>query len=104
MLLSRMPRCVLPIVMVIVTVVAASACTKKAPPRPPADTASSAPAKPADDRRPADPADADAWPAGIDLGKLDAFKRKVFDQVVDREPSACGKGHSLLHSVKRDST
>jgi thiol-disulfide isomerase/thioredoxin len=43
-------------------------------------------------------------PAGIDLGKLDAFKRKAFDQVVNREPSACGKGHSLLHSVKHDST
>ena len=43
-----------------------------------------------------------ALPAGIDLGKLDEFKRKIFDQVVGREPSACGKGHSLLHSVKND--
>ncbi len=87
----------------IVIVAAASACTKKAPPSQPANTASSALAKPTDDQRPAGPADDDAWPAGIDLGKLDAFKHKVFDQVVNREPSACGKGHSLLHSVKRDS-
>jgi protein-disulfide isomerase len=41
-------------------------------------------------------------PAGIDVGKLDAPQRKVFDQVVGREPSACGKGHSLLHSVQHD--
>jgi predicted DsbA family dithiol-disulfide isomerase len=39
---------------------------------------------------------------GIDLGKLDEAKRKVFDQVVNKEPSACGKGHSLLHSVEHD--
>jgi predicted DsbA family dithiol-disulfide isomerase len=47
---------------------------------------------------------ADSLPAGIELGKLDEFKRKVFDQVVNREPSACGKGHSLLYSVKHDSS
>jgi hypothetical protein len=45
----------------------------------------------------------DSLPAGIELGKLDELKRKVFDQVVNREPSACGKGHSLIHSVKHDS-
>jgi protein-disulfide isomerase len=88
----------LPLVMVII--VAASACTKKAPPSPPATTASPAAAKSTDDKL---PADENAWPAGINPGKLDAFKRKVFDQVVNREPSACGKGHSLLHSVKHDS-
>jgi hypothetical protein len=98
--LSRLPRGFLPIVMVVAIVVSASACAKKAPPSPPATTASSAVAKPADDNR---SADGDALPAGIDLGKLDAFKRKVFDQVVEREASACGKGHSLLHSVKHDS-
>lgn len=41
--------------------------------------------------------------ASTELAKLDAFKRKVFDQVVNREPSACGKGHSLLYSVEHDS-
>jgi thiol-disulfide isomerase/thioredoxin len=57
-----------------------------------------------DDKRTVDRvADDDGWPAGIDLGKLDDSKRKVFDQVVNREASACGKGHSLLYSVKRDS-
>jgi protein-disulfide isomerase len=44
----------------------------------------------------------DSLPPGIDLGKLDGPKRKVFDEVVGREPSACGKGHSLLYSVKND--
>jgi predicted DsbA family dithiol-disulfide isomerase len=78
----------------------ASACTKKASPGPSPIAASSAVAKSADDKR---PADAEGWPAGIDLGRLDAFKRKVFDLVVNREPSACGKGHSLLHSVRHDS-
>jgi 2-hydroxychromene-2-carboxylate isomerase len=42
-------------------------------------------------------------PPGIDLGKLDEFERKVFYRVINREPSACGKGHSLIHSVKNDS-
>ena len=67
---------------------------------PPANTAATSAAKPADDPRPAGD---EAWPAGIGLGKLDAFKRKVFDQVVNHEASACGKGHSLLHSVQHDS-
>jgi thiol-disulfide isomerase/thioredoxin len=43
-------------------------------------------------------------PPGIDLGKLDDFERKVFFRVVNREPSACGKGHSLIYSVKHDSS
>jgi len=85
--------------MVVAIGVSASACRKKAPLPPPATTVSSAVAKPADDKRSDDD---DAWPAGIDPSKLDAFKRKVFDQVVDHEASACGKGHSLLHSAKRD--
>ena len=99
MLLSHMPRGFLPLLMVVI-MVAASACTKKAPPSPPATAAPPAMAKSADDKL---PADENAWPAGIDPSKLDAFKRKVFDHVVNHEPSACGKGHSLLHSVKRDS-
>jgi protein-disulfide isomerase len=45
-----------------------------------------------------------AIPAGIPIDKLDETKRKVFDQIVNREPSACGKGHSLLDSVKNDSS
>ena len=89
-----MSRNSLPVVLVVAIVLSASACTKKAPPSPPATTTASAVAKPADDG---------AWPAGIDPGKLDQFKRKIFDQVVNHEPSACGKGHSLLYSVKRDS-
>jgi thiol-disulfide isomerase/thioredoxin len=41
-------------------------------------------------------------PPGIDISKLGDFERKVFFRVVNREPSACGKGHSLLHSAKLD--
>ncbi len=41
-------------------------------------------------------------PPGVNIGKLDDFERKVFFRVVNREPSACGKGHSLLHSAKKD--
>lgn len=98
--LSRVLRGSLPIVMVVFIGVLASACTKRVPPAPPATAAPPAAAKPVDDKPSAND---DAWPAGIDPGKLDTFKRKVFDQVVNREPSACGKGHSLLYSVKRDS-
>jgi glutaredoxin len=45
----------------------------------------------------------ESLPAGIELGKLNELERKLFDQVIDREPSACGKGHSLRHSVAHDS-
>jgi protein-disulfide isomerase len=41
-------------------------------------------------------------PPGIDLSQLDDFERKVFFRVVNKEPSACGKAHSLLYSVKND--
>ena len=86
--------------MVVVIGVSAGACRKKVPTSQPASAATPAAAKQSDGKRSA--AD-DGWPAGIDLGKLDEFKRKVFDQVVNREASACGKGHSLIHSIKHDS-
>ena len=41
-------------------------------------------------------------PPGVDLSKLDEYERKVFFRVVNREPSTCGKGHSLIYSVKHD--
>jgi protein-disulfide isomerase len=41
-------------------------------------------------------------PPGVDIGKLDDHARKVFFRVVNREPSSCGKGHSLIYSVKHD--
>jgi len=78
----------------VVIALAASTCTKKAPPSQAANTAVAAIAQPASD---------DLWPAGIVPSKLDGFKRKVFDQVVNREASACGKGHSLRQSLKQDS-
>jgi glutaredoxin len=83
--------------------VVASACSKKAPPPPSTSTISAPAASPAPEKRENSSAAGDALPAGIDLAKLDEFKRKVFDQVVNRQPSACGKGHSLLHSVAHDS-
>lgn len=43
-----------------------------------------------------------AAPPGVDLSKLDDYARKVFFRVVNREPSSCGKGHSLIYSVKHD--
>jgi predicted DsbA family dithiol-disulfide isomerase len=41
-------------------------------------------------------------PPGMDVGKLDEFEKKIFFRIVQREPSACGKGHSLLFSAKND--
>jgi thiol-disulfide isomerase/thioredoxin len=70
----------------------AGACTKKAA-QPSASEA-------APGSRPSVPSGASA--ANVDLSKLSDSQRKVYDQVVNREPSACGKGHSLLHSLKND--
>lgn len=81
--------------------VVASACSKKASQFPPGPT-HAAPAAVTGKAGNPSPA-ADSLPAGIEIGKLDDFKRKVFDQVVNREPSACGKGHSLLYSLQHDS-
>jgi protein-disulfide isomerase len=36
------------------------------------------------------------------MSALDEFERKVFFRVVNREPSACGKPHSLLTSARTD--
>jgi protein-disulfide isomerase len=41
-------------------------------------------------------------PPGIDLSSLDEFERKVFFRVLNKEPSACGKAHSLMFSLKND--
>ncbi len=41
-------------------------------------------------------------PPGVDLSKLDEFERKVFFRVINKEPSACGKAHSLSVSLKTD--
>jgi glutaredoxin len=99
-------------VLVIGALVVAGACSKKAAqptsaPSTPAATTAAGPAAVSDPAgKPA--AKPEAVPREVDLGKLiaklDEFKRKVFDQVVNREPSACGKGHSLLHSVKNDTS
>jgi thiol-disulfide isomerase/thioredoxin len=99
-------RSVLVIVLLIGVLVVAGACSKKAS-QSQATSANSAPAASSAaiaDKASNPSAGGDSLPAGIDLGRLDEPKRKVFDQVVNREPSACGKGHSLLYSVKHDSS
>ena len=91
-------------ILVIAALAAVGACSKKGSktgsPARPASASSAA----TGDKGSGASMEGDSLPAGIDLGKLDEFKRKVFDQVVNREPSACGKGHSLLYSVKHDSS
>jgi 2-hydroxychromene-2-carboxylate isomerase len=78
----------------------AMGCTKGSSPKRPTPASSTpAAAKPSTPDR---PPQGDSSLAGIELGKLDPAERKVFDQVVAREASACGKGHSLLHSVTQD--
>jgi protein-disulfide isomerase len=47
-------------------------------------------------------ADDNTPPPGIDLSSLDEFERKVFFRVLNKEPSACGKAHSLIFSLKND--
>jgi 2-hydroxychromene-2-carboxylate isomerase len=61
-----------------------------------------APASPAPDKAAAPSGDKDELPPGIDLAGFSDFDRKVFVRIVNREASACGKGHSLLHSAKHD--
>jgi protein-disulfide isomerase len=91
-------------VLLIGVLVVAGACLKKTSRPQPTSAKSGTAARPAAvTDKVSKPAD-DSLPARIDVGKLDEFKRKVFDQVVGREPSACGKGHSLLHSAKHDSS
>src|SRR3954447_10987538 len=48
------------------------------------------------------PAEDNTPPPGIDLSPLDEFERKVFFRVLNKEPSACGKAHSLMFSLKND--
>jgi protein-disulfide isomerase len=78
-------------VLIVTLLAATGGCNKKV--SPPASASASAPQAPSASA---------SQPADIGLDKLDEFKRKVFDQVANREPSACGKGHSLLHSLKND--
>jgi len=93
-------------ILMVGVLVAASGCTKKASkPQPtPAKSAPAASPAPGADKVGKPSAEGESPPAGIDLGKLDASERKVFDQVVNHESSACGKGHSLLYSANHDSS
>jgi protein-disulfide isomerase len=60
--------------------------------------------EPRPEKGPSPSADDHTAPPGIDISKLDEFERKVFFRVVNRESSACGKGHSLIYSAKHDNT
>jgi protein-disulfide isomerase len=76
-----------------------AACSKNSPD---ARAATSAPTvQPAAAPAPSAAAD-NTPPPGIDLSPLDEFERKVFFRVVNKEPSACGKAHSLIASLKND--
>jgi thiol-disulfide isomerase/thioredoxin len=59
-------------------------------------------AQPRADKGAAPSAEDSTPPPGIDISKLDDFERKVFFRVVNHESSACGKGHSLIYSAKKD--
>jgi len=93
-------------VLVIGAVFFAGACSKKAAQTHPTSAGSARATSPAAgaDQGSKPSTESAPLPAPFDLGKLDAFKRKVYDQVVNREPSACGKGHSLLYSVEHDNS
>ena len=41
-------------------------------------------------------------PAGLSVSELGKFETKVFFRVLNNEPSACGKAHSLLTSLQKD--
>ena len=85
-------------ILLVATLAITGACSKKPTSAQPASALSAAVAGKVGNLAP----ERDSLPAGIDLGKLDEHQRKVFDQAVNREPSACGKGHSLLYSVNND--
>lgn len=77
----------------------AGGCAKS----PPAAVADPAPAaQPGATARPQGAGSDETPPPGVDISKLDDLGKKVFFRVVNREPSACGKAHSLIHSVKND--
>ncbi len=71
----------------------AAPTTAAAPAATAAAGATAAPAAPTEDSTP---------PPGVDMSKLDEFERKVFFRIVNKEPSACGKAHSLIFSAKND--
>jgi hypothetical protein len=89
-------------ILVIAVLVLAGACKKSASQAHPPTNSNSTPVAAAKKGN-SPSAEGGSLPSGIDLSKLDKAQREVFDQVVNREASACGKGHSLLHSVKHDS-
>jgi protein-disulfide isomerase len=87
----------LPLLVLAACALPLGAC-KKTPPE-----VQSAPANPTAQPRPENAPSGDTTPPpGVDMSQLDEFERKVFFRIVNKEPSACGKAHSLLQSVKTD--
>jgi len=88
------------VVLILGALAVTTSCSRKT--SQPQSAASVPAATPAADKAARPSAAGDSLPTSIDLSKLDEVKRKVFDQEVGRQPSACGKGHSLLYSVEHD--
>jgi protein-disulfide isomerase len=84
-----------------VLLLASGACAKTSPEVQTANAASGAASASKPGGQPNEGEDTTP-PAGVDLTKLDEFERKVFFRVINKEASACGKGHSLAHSLKHD--
>ena len=82
--------------LLLASAIASAACAKKPAPAP----AEHAPSSDAGAAAGASTAPKDTSLHGIALGGLEEGKRNLFFRVVGREPSACGEGHSLLHSVE----
>jgi protein-disulfide isomerase len=83
--------------------VALGACSKNKPEMIQGAMAAPAPTAPAPGKgAPAATDNDETPPTGIDVGKFDDYQRKVFFRVANRESSVCGKGHSLIYSVKHD--
>lgn len=92
----------LPSTLALASALVAGACSKNSTD---VQTAQASPtsAQPVADKGEKKEAPADTTPpAGVDLAKLDDFQKRVFFRIVNKEASACGKGHSLLHSAKND--
>jgi len=94
-----------PLLLLLSTGMFLSACTRKSVEVSGAQAALPSAASPAESATPsATPAGKEDTesPSGLDLGKLDELERKIFFRIVNHEASACGKGHSLIFSVKND--
>ncbi len=85
----------------ILLVALSGSCSRKAPEVHSAQAATAAP-RAAEGKEAKEAQSDNTPPPGVDISRLDDFERKVFFRIVNKEPSACGKAHSLIHSVRND--